>query len=283
MLAAVSTIRNEEDIIEFCVYHFLQQGVDYILLQNNASTDNTFDIITEMAKNDSRIIVYNNDGDYHSSEALSFLAEEARKLKCEWVIPFDADELWGSTNGLKNDLKDIDEDFVAVEFIFDNFVQNKKHDGLATMNYKIPSYASDHDIIQNRRSWVEAGPVVKFMVRTHEYIHIPAGSHMYDRDNKPYYFSEAFYAYHLPMRSYQNLITRSEAGKRLIDAGYDPGFGWQNQRFYNIMQGGELQKEFDANFEEDGKITRRDGSVIELIRDEYVSTQYKNFKLNKGN
>jgi len=69
----------------------------------------------------------------------------------------------------------------------------------------------------------------------------------------------------------------------LIDAGYDPGFGWQNQRFYNIMQGGELQKEFDANFEEDGKITRRDGSVIELIRDEYVSTQYKNFKLNKGN
>jgi glycosyltransferase involved in cell wall biosynthesis len=283
MLAAVSTIRNEEDIIEFCIYHFLQQGVDYVLLQNNASTDKTLEIITEMAKNDDRIIVYNDDGDYHSSQALSFLAEEARKLKCEWVIPFDADELWGSTNGLKNDLKNVDKEAVAIEFIFDNFVQNKNYDGLTKMNYKVPSYANDYDIIQNHRSWVEAGPVIKFMLRTYEGIHIPAGSHTYARTDKPYYFSDVFFAYHLPMRSYQNLVTRAENGKRLIDAGYDPGFGWQNQRFYAIMQEGKLQEEFDANFEEDGKLTRRDGSVIELVRNEYVSNQYNNFKLNKEN
>lgn len=286
MIAAVSTIRNEEDIISFCLHHFLQQGVDFILVENNASTDNTLEIVTEMAKEDERIIVYNNEGEYHSSEALSFLAEEARQLGCEWVIPFDADELWGSVNGLGNDLKTIDSKYAAIEFRFENFVQNKKYDKnniLSTMNYKVPSFASDLDIIQNRRSWIEAGPVIKFLVRTHEGIKIPAGSHTYSRSHMPYFFSEDFFAYHLPMRSYDNLVTRAENGKRLIDAGYDPGFGWQNQRFYSIMQEGMLDKEFDANFEEDGKLTRRDGSVLVLERSEYVSAQYNKFKSNKEN
>lgn len=83
------------------------------------------------------------------------------------------------------------------------------------------------------------------------------------------------------MRSYANLITRAENGKRLIDAGYDPGFGWQNQRFYSIMKENMLDKEFDANFEEDGKLTRRDGSVLILERSNYVSTQYDKFKRNR--
>jgi glycosyltransferase involved in cell wall biosynthesis len=284
MIAAVSTIRNEEDIIEFCLHHFLQQGVDFILVENNASTDNTLEIITKMSKDDDRIVIYNNEGEYHSSEALSFLAEEARQLGCEWVIPFDADELWGSANGLGSDLKNIDPKYAAIEFRFENFVQNKKYDKdniLSTMNYKVPSFANDIDIIQNRRSWIEAGPVIKFLVRTYDGIQIPAGSHTYSRSHMPYFFSEDFFAYHLPMRSYANLITRAENGKRLIDAGYDPGFGWQNQRFYSIMKENMLDKEFDANFEEDGKLTRRDGSVLILERSNYVSTQYDKFKRNR--
>ena len=284
MIAAVSTIRNEEDIIEFCLHHFLQQGVDFILVENNASTDNTLEIITKMSKDDDRIVIYNNEGEYHSSEALSFLAEEARQLGCEWVIPFDADELWGSANGLGSDLKNIDPKYAAIEFRFENFVQNKKYDKdniLSTMNYKVPSFANDIDIIQNRRSWIEAGPVIKFLVRTYDGIQIPAGSHTYSRSHMPYFFSEDFFAYHLPMRSYANLITRAENGKRLIDAGYDPGFGWQNQRFYSIMKENMLDKEFDANFEEDGKLTRRDGSVLTLERSNYVSTQYDKFKRNR--
>ena len=284
MIAAVSTIRNEEDISEFCLHHFLQQGVDFILVENNASTDNTLEIITKMSKDDDRIVIYNNEGEYHSSEALSFLAEEARQLGCEWVIPFDADELWGSANGLGSDLKNIDPKYAAIEFRFENFVQNKKYDKdniLSTMNYKVPSFANDIDIIQNRRSWIEAGPVIKFLVRTYDGIQIPAGSHTYSRSHMPYFFSEDFFAYHLPMRSYANLITRAENGKRLIDAGYDPGFGWQNQRFYSIMKENMLDKEFDANFEEDGKLTRRDGSVLILERSNYVSTQYDKFKRNR--
>ena len=284
MIAAVSTIRNEEDIIEFCLHHFLQQGVDFILVENNASTDNTLEIITKMSKDDDRIVIYNNEGEYHSSEALSFLAEEARQLGCEWVIPFDADELWGSANGLGSDLKNIDPKYAAIEFRFENFVQNKKYNKdniLSTMNYKVPSFANDIDIIQNRRSWIEAGPVIKFLVRTYDGIQIPAGSHTYSRSHMPYFFSEDFFAYHLPMRSYANLITRAENGKRLIDAGYDPGFGWQNQRFYSIMKENMLDKEFDANFEEDGKLTRRDGSVLTLERSNYVSTQYDKFKRNR--
>ena len=284
MIAAVSTIRNEEDIIEFCLHHFLQQGVDFILVENNASTDNTLEIITKMSKDDDRIVIYNNEGEYHSSEALSFLAEEARQLGCEWVIPFDADELWGSANGLGSDLKNIDPKYAAIEFRFENFVQNKKYNKdniLSTMNYKVPSFANEIDIIQNRRSWIEAGPVIKFLVRTYDGIQIPAGSHTYSRSHMPYFFSEDFFAYHLPMRSYANLITRAENGKRLIDAGYDPGFGWQNQRFYSIMKENMLDKEFDANFEEDGKLTRRDGSVLTLERSNYVSTQYDKFKRNR--
>lgn len=284
MIAAVSTIRNEEDIIEFCLWHFLQQGIDYILVENNASTDNTLEIVTEMAKNDERIIVYNNEGEYHSGEALTFLAEEARQLGCEWVIPFDADELWGSTNGLKKDLKNIDPKYAAVEFRFENFVQNILYDQeniLSTMNYKIPSFANDLDIIQNRRSWIEAGPVIKFIVRTYEGLQIPAGSHTYAKSDMPYFFSEDFFAYHLPMRSYANLITRAENGKRLIDAGYDPGFGWQNQRFYSILEEGLIDKEFEANFEVDGKLVRRDGSVLVLERSDYVSSKYKEFKFEK--
>lgn len=97
---AVTMVKNEADIIGDTVRHLLTQGVDGVIVVDNLSTDATYAVLESLAAEDCRVHIGTDRMlAYHQGRKMSYLAHLARRAGAEWIIPFDADEHWYSTNG----------------------------------------------------------------------------------------------------------------------------------------------------------------------------------------
>lgn len=91
-IIAVAMVKDEADVISTTVSQLLAQGVDHILAADNLSTDRTRDILEgfgdQVTVIDDPVIAYEQDA------KMTRLARRACEMGAEWVLPFDADELW---------------------------------------------------------------------------------------------------------------------------------------------------------------------------------------------
>lgn len=103
-VAGIARVKDEADIIETTVRHALAQ-MDRVLIADNGSTDGTLAILRRLADEyrggpavGSRLIVTEDDEvGYYQSAQMTALAHEVRMVwDADWVVPFDADELWYS-------------------------------------------------------------------------------------------------------------------------------------------------------------------------------------------
>lgn len=114
----ISMVKNEADIIGAVLDHMATQ-VDIILIADNLSTDNTYDIIMERREAGLDIeVLIDHDPAYYQSKKMSALSRVAEaKFEADWVVPFDADEIWLSTthDTLRDHLRTQPEDVMVVE------------------------------------------------------------------------------------------------------------------------------------------------------------------------
>jgi hypothetical protein len=88
-------VRDEVDVVGFSVQHLLRQGVDHVLLVDHGSVDGTAEVLRELARTDPRVHVgTQTEPTFLQSETVTLLARRAWAAGADWVIPFDADELW---------------------------------------------------------------------------------------------------------------------------------------------------------------------------------------------
>jgi hypothetical protein len=95
-VVAVTMVRDEADIIGHTLDHLLAEGVDRILVADNLSADFTRLILENRAANDPRVVVVDDtEPGYYQNDKMTALARRAAdELAAEWVLPFDADEVW---------------------------------------------------------------------------------------------------------------------------------------------------------------------------------------------
>lgn len=90
----ISMVKNEEDIIFTTINHMIYH-VDHIIVADNLSTDSTRDILKSFSS-DMVTVVDDNEVGYYQSQKMTSLAHKAMNLGADWVVPFDADEIWFS-------------------------------------------------------------------------------------------------------------------------------------------------------------------------------------------
>lgn len=90
MIAAVTTTRDEADIIESTVRCLLEQGVGLILAADS-SMDETPDILERLGVGVTRIP---EEQVHRQPYWMNYLAAAAGHHGAEWIVPFDADEFW---------------------------------------------------------------------------------------------------------------------------------------------------------------------------------------------
>lgn len=105
-LWGVTMAKNEDDIIYHTLIHHAEEGLDGIIVADNMSTDNTLKEIKRAksvltGSQCQLIIVEDNEQGYFQSRKMTNLAMLAHEQGAEWIIPFDADELWFSPLRLK--------------------------------------------------------------------------------------------------------------------------------------------------------------------------------------
>jgi glycosyltransferase involved in cell wall biosynthesis len=95
---AITMVANEEDIIAYNLSHMLSQGIDRILVADNLSTDRTPYILQRIEADTEGLIMIIRDEEpgYYQSEKMTKLANFAGELGADFILPFDADELWYS-------------------------------------------------------------------------------------------------------------------------------------------------------------------------------------------
>lgn len=111
----ISLVRDEADIIEQTVSWMLTQ-VDCVLIMDNGSVDGTREILDRLD-----VTVFDDpDVGHYQSRKMSWLAQQAKTLGPEWVVPFDADEFWYSPFGRIADVLTARPEAIATAAIFNH-------------------------------------------------------------------------------------------------------------------------------------------------------------------
>jgi hypothetical protein len=94
----VTMVKDEDDVIEQNLRHLHAQGLAGVIALDNGSTDDTRPLMEQVAEEwpGWLRIVDDPEVGYWQSAKMTSAARMAQQLGAVWVIPFDADELWGS-------------------------------------------------------------------------------------------------------------------------------------------------------------------------------------------
>lgn len=119
MIVGATMVRDELDILPATLGHMLGQ-VDAVMVADNGSTDGTYEWLMEQARqlNGPLTVLDDREVGYYQSQKMSELAYVARSaFDADWVVPFDADELWLARDGrrLADVLGDLPGDVLMAE------------------------------------------------------------------------------------------------------------------------------------------------------------------------
>lgn len=205
-LWAVTMVKDEADIIERTVRHLIAQGIDGVLVADNGSTDDTLAILERLASELPVFIARDREPAYYQAVKMTLLADWARQAGAQWVIPFDADELWFAPEGtLKTWLGCQDADVVGAQ-LYNLFPSN-----LAG------GWALDRQ--------PHLHPKVAF--RAHPEARLSTGNHSVERPGK---LAAGLAIVHIPWRSYDQFARKVRNGAKalaLTDLAPDVGGHWR--------------------------------------------------------
>lgn len=203
---AVTMVKDEADIIERTIRHLVAQGVDGVLVADNGSTDNTRQILERLAGELPVFVADDHEPAYYQAVKMTLLSDWARKAGAEWIVPFDADELWFAPGATLVDwLRSLNADVVS-----------------ARLYNLFPSTAPGGWAIDRQP---HLHPKVAF--RAHPSARLSTGNHSVQRVGRR---AEGLRIVHLPWRSYDQFARKVRNGAKalsLTDLPQDVGLHWR--------------------------------------------------------
>ncbi len=109
-------VRNEQDILKKNLDYHLYNGVDFFIVTDNLSTDNTKNILTEYINKGVLYYIYNDENTHDQAKWVTNMCRLAHELcSPDWIINCDADEFWWTDNlDLKSFFKSQKSNFINV-------------------------------------------------------------------------------------------------------------------------------------------------------------------------
>jgi glycosyltransferase involved in cell wall biosynthesis len=231
---AVSMVKDEADIVASTVGHMLTQ-VDRVLVADNGSTDGTRDILDGLACQ----VIDDPDPAYYQSDKMTRLAQLAREEGAEWVVCFDADEVWVSPFGRIADvLNDVPEEWlVCAATLYDHVATG--HD----IDHPDPTVR-----MKNRRPTPAGLP--KVAARTASDLVIEQGNHGAHYTHRPAFLPGRLTVHHYPYRSREQFVRKVRNGAAAYAATNLPEDSGAHWRQYGAILAGQGEDACAAIFDE---------------------------------
>lgn len=105
---AVTMMKDEADIAYHVLMHTAEEDIDGIIVADNGSTDGTRDEIARASEDAGIPIIPVDDPEvgYYQSRKMTALAAQAAGRGANWIVPFDADEIWYGEHSVGKILRD---------------------------------------------------------------------------------------------------------------------------------------------------------------------------------
>lgn len=202
---AITMMRNEDQLAASVIEHLLAEGVDHVIVADNLSTDRTRAILDEIANRWPVTVVDDPDPAYRQSEKMTRLAALARDAGAEWIIPFDADELWfGKADSLAATLRASTDADVLIGDWYDHIVSLRPGRNPFT---RMPRRLNEPDDL----------PKVAF--RALPGITVHQGNHGVTGPETLREVRGRIVIHHYRWRSFGHFVRKNRAGKAAMDAG----------------------------------------------------------------
>jgi hypothetical protein len=241
MIAAVTMVRDEDDIIGPVVCQLLAQGVDRVWVADNMSSDKTRPLLEELAGRCPVTVVDDDEPGYYQPKKLMRLAALAAAEGAEWIVPFDADEWWYGTGGMTigEILRRLPAD-VVVSYGFDH----------------VPRRGDPDDPDPTRRiGWRRTVPqrLPKVAYRWAADARLHYGSHDVDHAGRREHHVLEYR--HFGYRSLSQMIRKVRQGKAALDAapGLHPMYG-SHWRENGALADAQLAAQWEALLDEQGLV-----------------------------
>jgi hypothetical protein len=199
-VVAISMVKDEVDIVEETVSRMAAQ-VDRVLIADNGSTDGTREILGRLPG-----VTVTDDPEvgYFQGFKMSALAARARAEGAEWIVPFDADEVWlPRTNmPLRATLSTLPRHILVAEAALYDYVATGQD----------PAAGGPIDRMQWRRP--DCAPLPKVACRARDGLAIAQGNHSahYHGVDHPPTVTNLLQIAHFPYRSAEQVVRKIRNG-----------------------------------------------------------------------
>ncbi|MFM7685162.1 MAG: glycosyltransferase family 2 protein [Actinomycetota bacterium] len=196
---AVAMVRDEADVVPHTIEHLLGQGVRHVLVADNLSSDGTTELLHELARRWPVTVVRDDLPAMLQEHKMTRLARLATAAGAEWIVPFDADELWCATGGT----------------LAATLARSPQSVLAAPMHDHIPSVDDDalqpNPYLRMTRRLVEPKVMGKVAFRAHRLAFLEAGNHSVRHPTGEAVESELFIR-HVPFRSTEQVVRKVRQG-----------------------------------------------------------------------
>lgn len=122
-LAMTLLVRDEEDIIKANLDYHLANGIDFAIVTDNLSRDQTPGILEGYVRSGRVQLLHEDGDDYSQAQWVTRMARLAAQAGADWIINSDADEFWFSMCGdLKDTFNSVPAEIGVVEVPRHNYV-----------------------------------------------------------------------------------------------------------------------------------------------------------------
>lgn len=226
MVAGISMVRDEADIVGSVVEHMLGQ-VDLVIVADNGSVDGTRELLEGLD------VELRDDPDpaYYQSSKMSRLAAEAADAGADWVVPFDADEWWYSPFGRISDVLSEFNEAIAPAALYNHLATGADDLGDPTvcMGWRMR----------------EAGELPKVACRPRPAVRIHQGNHGADYGDT---VADQLVVRHFPYRSAEQMIRKARNGAAAYAATDLPEHEGAHWRAYGRLSDEQIADAFRTHF-----------------------------------
>lgn len=197
----IAVVKDERDVIAGTIDHMLGQGVDWLLVADNGSTDGTFEWLEQRALTAPITVVRDREPAHYQAQKMTRLAHWAARRGADWIVPFDADERW-----------------LAPGDTLAGFLRRQPVDVVTAQIHNVFPVRGGDGEIRLRRLDLTPHPDVKVAFRAHPLMLLLPGNHAVVR---PGPVGDGPAILHLPWRSVQQVAGKVRAGAQALRAAGD--------------------------------------------------------------
>ncbi len=254
-------VRNEADIIEANLDYHFAQGVDFVIVTDHGSSDETAELLGPYERAGVVEVLREDGEEHHQSVRVTRMARLAlSRHRADWVINNDADEFWWPLSGsLRDVFASIPADYGQIEVQRRNFLPRPDCAG---------PFASRLLYRDARSLNGEGGPLEpKVAHRAHPDILVAPGNHsIAGADLRPAPAGELLEIFHFPMRSFEQFerkVIQTGTGYEKLEH-RSPEVGRDQLKLLAIHREGALREHYDDALLSDAALERalEQGSIV---------------------